>query len=116
MDAAQGEHLTDGLHPSLGSSGMVVDVAGDVVLHLGILIGLAVAEAEVLELGLHLIESEAVGQGRVEVVGLRSDLQLLVGEHRLQGAHVVKAVGQLEQQGTDIVVDGLQHLLVVVHL
>ena len=37
-------------------------------------------------------------------------------QHRLQGAHVVQSVGKLDEQRAYIVVDRLQHLLVVIHL
>ena len=37
-------------------------------------------------------------------------------KHRLQSAHVVQAVGQFDEQGAYIIMDRLQHLLVVVHL
>ena len=74
-------------------------------LDLCIGIGVLVAEAEVLQLGLDGEEPEAVGQRCVEEGGLTCDLKLLVGLHRAERAHVVQAVGDLDEDHTGIITD-----------
>ena len=73
-------------------------------------------EGKVLELRLDTVQAQASGQGRIEEVGLAGDLHLLVRPHPLQGAHIVQAVAELDEQGPDIVMDGIEDLLVIVHL
>ena len=68
-------------------------------------IGMLVAEAEVLQLGLNGEEPEAVSQRRVEEGGFTCDLKLLVGLHRAECAHVVQAVGDLDEDYTGIITD-----------
>ena len=68
-------------------------------------IGMLVAEAEVLQLGLDGEEPEAVGQRSVEEGGFACDLKLLVGLHRAERAHVVQAVGDLDEDHTGIITD-----------
>ena len=74
-------------------------------LDLCIGIGVLVAEAEVLQFGFDGEEPEAVGQRCVEEGGLACDLKLLVGLHRAERAHVVQAVGDLDEDHTGIITD-----------
>ena len=76
-------------------------------LELGELMWAAEAETEVLELGLDVVESEAVGERSVEVVCLAGYLHLLVGLHGGEGAHVVETVGELDQKCADVVLHGV---------
>src|SRR5690606_30434338 len=65
-------------------------------------LGLDVFEAEVLELGLHLVEPEAVRERHEEVLRLARDLELLALRERVERAHVVEAVGELDQDDADV--------------
>ena len=56
------------------------------------------------------MQPQAVGQGRVDVHGLLGNERLLVGLLKLQGAHVVQAVGQLDQDHPDVLGHGQDHL------
>ena len=75
-------------------------------LDLCIGIGVLVAEAEVFQFSLDGEKSEAVSQRCVEEGGLTCDLKLLVGLHRAERAHVVQAVGDLDEDHTGIITDG----------
>ena len=57
-----------------------------------------------------------MGQRSIEVIGLARNLHLLVGAHATQGTHVMKTVGKFYEQCTYIVMQRVEHLLVVVYL
>ncbi len=73
-------------------------------------------EGEVLKVSLHVEESEAIGKRSVEIVSLACYLHLLVGAHGCQRAHVVQTVGNLYHQGTYVVMQRVEQLLIVVEL
>ena len=75
-----------------------------------------VAEAEVLQFGFDGEEPEAVSQRCVEEGGFACDLKLLVGLHRAERAHVVQAVGDLDEDYTGIITDGQQELTDILRL
>ena len=70
-------------------------------------------ETEVLEFGFHLIESETVGQWGVDIECLTRNLILFVGRLRVEGAHVVQTVADLDEDDADIVAHGQQQFLEV---
>ena len=115
-DAIFFQSFTDGLDEGLDIFAMHPHVTVDLRLDANIFLGRTPSEREVFELRLDLVESQAIGQGSIEVVGLRRNFHLLVGAHRSQGTHVVHTVGQFDEQGTDIVVDRVKHVLEVVNL
>ena len=82
----------------------------------GVILGLLVFQAQVLELGFDVVEAQTVGQRRVHEQRLRGDLLLLVGPHVLQGPHVVQAVGELDQNDAHVVAQGEQHLPEILRL
>lgn len=88
------DHLAAGL--ALGNE------AGDALIFPGVLI----FEAQILQLGLYGEETEAVGEGGVDIEGLAGNLILLVGGHRAEGAHVVEAVGHLDEHHSDVLAHG----------
>ena len=49
------------------------------------------------------MEAETVGEGSVDIGGLRGDFQLLVLGHRVQGAHVVQTVAEFDEHHADVV-------------
>ena len=90
----------------------LVELAGDLPVGVG---GLYL-EAEVLELRLERVQPEAVGEGGVDVGGLRGDFGLLDGRHAPEGAHVVHAVGHLDEDDADVLEQGGDDLAEVLGL
>ena len=73
-------------------------------------------EREVLELPLDGVDAEPVGQGRVDLQRLLGLLDLLLLRQRLQRAHVVQAVGELDEDDPDVRGHRDHHLAVVLGL
>ena len=92
---------SEAMEEILSTSFALLHLALDLCIGLRVL----VAEAQVFQLGLNGEESEAVGQRCVEEGGLTCDLKLLVGLHRAERAHVVQAVGDLDEDHTGIITD-----------
>ena len=77
---------------------------------------LEVAERQLLELVLDAAHAEAVGDRRVDVERLLRDAHALVVGHVLQRAHVVEAIGELDEDDADVVDHREQHLAEVLRL
>src|SRR5665213_447007 len=73
-------------------------------------LGLQIPERQVLQFAPDLSHTQAVGDGRVNVHGFLGDAEALSLRQRTQSAHVMQAVGQLDQDDADIVDHGQQHL------
>ena len=84
--------------------------AGHHLLDLGVPLGIQHRERQVLELPLHVLDAEPVGQGGVDVERLLGDAALLALGEGGDRAHVVEPVGQLDQQDADVLGHGHQHL------
>ena len=78
--------------------------------------GVGVAEGQVFQFAAQLAHAQAVGQRRVDVQRLLGDLLPLLGDQVLQSAHVVQAVGQLDDDDADVGDHGQQHLADVLGL
>ena len=85
-------------------------------VNLFILTRTAVAERQIFKFCLHVVQAKAIGKRCIEIISLRGDLHLLVRAHAAERAHVMKTVGQLQQDGTDVKLYGREHLAEVVHL
>ncbi len=72
--------------------------------------GVGVAEGEVFELAAQLAHAQAVGERSVDVERLAGDALLLFGLQVLERAHVVQAVGELDDDDADVGDHGQQHL------
>ena len=72
--------------------------------------GIEEAEAEVFQFAANLSHAEAVGDGGVDLERLLRDLGLAIGLEVLEGAHVVQAVGELDEHHADVVDHGEHHL------
>ena len=83
---------------------------GHHLFDLGVALGVQGRKAEVFELPLDLLDTEAVCQGRVDVEGLLGDGALAVHRHHRDRAHVVQTVGQLDQQNAPVLGHGDEHL------
>ena len=78
--------------------------------------GVEVFEGRVLQLPLHALHAQAVGDGRVNLHGFQRLLALLVRGLVLHGAHVVGAVGNLDEDDADVPGHGHEHLAQILHL
>ena len=116
VDPQDQKLLTDGLHRLDGGLLAAGLVLKDLGLQVGVLVGLGVAEREVLQLALELPHAQARGDGCKDLQGFLGDPGLLVRAQRPQGAHVVQAVGQLDQDDPQIASHGQEDLAQVLGL
>ena len=79
-------------------------------------LGLEGLEREVLELPLDLPDAEPLGQRRVDLHRLAGDALLLLRRQRVQRAHVVEPVGELDEDDADVLRHRQQHLADVLGL
>src|SRR6185437_5328669 len=79
-------------------------------------IRLEMLEREILELPADLRHSETVRQWRVQVARLLSDAPALLFGKRLERAHVVQAIGELDDDDARILGDRQQQLAIVLDL
>jgi hypothetical protein len=106
---ALGHHDLDLLHQLLAvAAGTAHRRREDAIAH-----GVERAEGKILELVLEGVDAEAVGDGREDVEGLARDAVALVRRHHPERAHVVKAIGQLDEHDADVVDHRQHHLLQV---
>jgi hypothetical protein len=70
----------------------------------------SVAEGQLLQLAIQVVEAEPVGDRRVDLQRLAGDAAALVGAHRVQRAHVVQPVGQLDEDHAHVARHRQQHL------
>ena len=99
----RGVELVDEL-PARGFA--LLEFFGDLL----VLLREAVLHAEVLQLALDRVEPQPVGQRCEEVDRLARDLDLLVHGHGAQRAHVVQAVGDLDENDAHVVREREEHL------
>ena len=78
--------------------------------------GVEIFERQILKLPLDALHTEAVGDGRVDLHRFKRLLPLLFGRLILHGAHVVRAVGKLDENDADVLGHGHEHLAQVLHL
>ena len=79
-------------------------------------VGVQGPEAQVLELLLHVVESEPDGDGGVDLERLARDAPPPVGRESIDGAHVVETVRELDEHHPHVVRHCEQHLAVVLGL
>ena len=107
-----GEFLPDGRDGLCEFRLHLVETLGDGAIGLG----LQDLERQRLELGAHVLHTHAAGERRIDFHGFGGDPLLLFGRHEFERAHVVQAVGELDQQHTDVGRDGEQELAEVLGL
>ena len=78
--------------------------------------GVAPLEGELLELLAHALHAHAAGERRIDLERLLGDALAALRLHVLERAHVVQAVGELDQQHADVARDGDQELAEVLRL
>ncbi len=89
---------------------------GDHRLDLRVLAGMQRLEREVLELPLQLVDAEPVRERRVDLERLAGLLDLLLAPEVLERAHVVQAVGELDEDDPHVMGHRDDHLPVVLGL
>jgi hypothetical protein len=107
-----GERLLDLVDELLAPRAELLEVARDRLEGLRV----DVLEGQVLQLLAHLLDPHAAGERRIDLQRLLGDALALLGRHELEGAHVVQAVGELDQEHPDIVRDREQELAEVLAL
>ncbi|MNK59060.1 hypothetical protein D3C87_781590 [compost metagenome] len=75
-----------------------------------------VRERQVLQLVVDVVQAEAVRDRHVHFHGLAGDAALFRRRHEVQGAHIVQAVGQLDEDHAHVGRHGQQHLAEVFRL
>ena len=78
--------------------------------------GIDILEGEIFQLAANFAHAQAVGDGGVDVERLARDFLLPLRREELQGAHVVQAVGQLDEHHANVVHHGQDHLADVLGL
>ena len=78
--------------------------------------GIDVAEAQFLQFLAHALHAHAPGERRIDLHRLLGDAQALFLGHVVQRAHVVEAVGELDQENADILGDRQQQLAQILRL
>jgi len=73
-------------------------------------------EAEILEFESNRVHAEALGDRRVDFERLAGDAPALLRVQRAEGAHVVQAIGEFDEDHADVVRHRHQHLLEVLCL
>ena len=73
-------------------------------------------EREILELLAHLLHTHAAGKRRIDIQCLLGDATARGVRHEFQRAHVVQAIGELDQQHADVVGDRQQQLAQILGL
>ena len=99
------ERVFDALQELLALDAAGFDGGGD----LFVADGVGIAEGEVFELAADFTHAEAVRQWGVDVESLAGNGFLTVGLQVLEGAHVVQAIGELDEHDADVGNHGQQH-------
>ena len=81
-----------------------------------VVVGLQILEREILELGLHTGHPEAVGERGVQLARLLGDPPPLLRGQRIERAHVVEPVGELDDDDARIARHRHQQLAIVLGL
>ena len=71
---------------------------------------LQIFQCQVIQLNLYFGNTKTLGNGRINVHSLPRLFLLLLRTHIFQRSHVVQTVGQLDQNNTDILRHGQEHL------
>ncbi len=116
FEAGGVELLAYRAHKLLDDAVAVVCALVDQRHYLLILARMLIAEGEVFEFLLYFEQAETVCQRRVYVQRLTGYLVLLLGAHRAEGAHVVEAVGHLDEHHADVGRHGQEQLAEILGL
>ncbi len=67
-------------------------------------------EGKLLQLVAHALHAHAAGERRIDVQRLLRDARALFRRHEMQRAHIVQAIGELDEQHAHVLGDGEQQL------
>ena len=109
---AVAEHAFDARHESFAVFAARLDGGADLLVSDGI----DIFETEVFEFAANLAHAETVRDGGVDFERLAGDFLLAFGIEMLEGAHVVQAVGELDEDDADVVDHGEHHFAEVLGL
>ena len=104
------------------SLGFVQKIGKTVVLLLQIVGNLLIThgiqdlQTAVFQLPLNILDTQTVGQGRINLHGFHRDIPLFLFPLELNGAHIVQTVGQLDHDHANVLCHGNEHLAQVFHL
>src|SRR5687767_396289 len=110
VDTAAGERLAHRLHDLRQELALVAARALELALDDAVALGIERVKAELLELELDGVDAEAVGDRPVDVESLARHRAPLLGRHRRERAHVVRAVGELDHDDADVAHHRQHHL------
>ncbi len=116
LDAGRSQFVPELLHDVLD---VLFAIEATLVQELGdllVLLGLKVAEGQVLQLPLDMADAQAMGQRRVDVEDFAGDALALLVVGQLDGTDGTGAFGQLDQRDAHVIDHGHQHLAQVFHL
>ncbi|RMT54308.1 hypothetical protein ALP46_05441 [Pseudomonas amygdali pv. myricae] len=116
FDAIDGQTMTQGLFDLVdqflaiapGALDRLVDSRGAHRVHR--------LEAQVLEFDTHTVHAQPIGDGRIDFEGFLGDAPTLFARQDFQRAHVVQAVGELDQNDANVARHGHRHFLEVFRL
>ncbi len=111
-----GDAVADFLLGALDEGGALARAELQPVFNFMVGDGVEDAQRKILQLLLHGPDAEAVRDGGVDLHVLKGLVPLLLGRHELDGAHVVQAVGELDDDHADVLGHRDQHLAQVLGL
>ena len=106
------ELLDDAFEEDFAFAAKGVDLGGELLVGEGV----GIAEGEVFELAAELAHAEAVGERGEDLEGFAGDLLALGDRQMLEGAHVVEAVGELDDDDAHVGDHGEEHFADVLGL
>ena len=107
-----GDLVLNGLHELV----VLILVGGQIIYDFLISLGIQILQGDILQLPFELLHTKTVGQGRVDLHGLRGFGNLLGRRLVFQSAHVVQPVGDFDQDHPDVLAHGHEHLAQIFHL
>ena len=107
-----GDLLFDIGHELVEHVRLAVEVGDD----LTVAVRVEIFEREVLELPLHLLQAEPVGDGRIDLHRFERLFELLLRDHVFHRAHIVQPVGDLDEDDADVLRHRHEHFAEVFHL
>ncbi len=88
----------------LGHQSRVLDLESvEPLAHYRVRLGIELAERQILELFAHLVHAHTSGERRIDIERLLGTAPARFRRHVCERAHVVQAVGELDQQDPDVV-------------
>ena len=109
---ALGDLVMDGGHEAVVLRGFLIQGLNDLLVTHRV----QIFQAQILQLPLHLLHAQTVGDGGIDLHGLQGLLPLLFRSLVLHGAHIVQPVGHLDEDDTDVLAHGQEHFAQILHL